>query len=601
MFAFPCPALERCLQLHLDSRDAATISGQLLLAESLDALLVLYDRAIPLLETALWKSALKPAVVDDLQALFAEMEGHIAIAGSDSRHRFWVVVPVADRPQQLRACLLSLVGMLQAFQYGRGQAALSGKLGVVIADDSRVAEHIAENRAIAAEIQQRGLVVKYFGLQQQQALLADLSEDDRQALVNVIGDATPDAFYHKGASVMRNITSLMLHCLAQQDERLLFMFVDSDQKFHACTDPGREVFTTNYFYHIDRIFRRGGVEVLTGKVVGDPPVSPAVMAATLLDDAVAFLGELATLDAAAACSFHQQGAETGDAAYHDMAGLFGFTHSGETFRFQCGLSGAHNHADCLAGFADRLNRFFDGEHPTRMTPYKHTDVEASVLAARTVYTGNYVLSPAALQHFIPFAGLGLRMAGPVLGRLVQAAIGDAFVAANLPMLHTRTVQETGDAEFRAGVDHSAGLVDLSGEFERQFFGDVMLFTVIELVKSGYPAVMPGADTIHDCVCMTQTRLRAEYAANQLRVLDRLASLEALLAASGSWWSVDEDCARARVLLEQFVASMHANFDKHARAFRLIDTAVHCRQRQQAIVAALLAYEADRECWQRVLC
>ena len=160
MFAFPCPALERCLQLHLDSRDAVTISRQLPLAESLDALLVLYDRTIPLLETALWKSALKPALVDDLQALFAEMEGHIAIAGSDSRHRFWVVVPVADRPQQLRACLLSLVGMLQAFQYGRGKAALSGKLGVVIADDSRAAEHIAENRAIAAEIQQLGLVVK---------------------------------------------------------------------------------------------------------------------------------------------------------------------------------------------------------------------------------------------------------------------------------------------------------------------------------------------------------------------------------------------------------------------------------------------------------
>jgi hypothetical protein len=601
MPAFPCPALERCLQLHLDSGDAATISRQLPLVGNLDTLLALYDRAIPLLEAALWQSALKPAVVGDFHALFVEMERHIAEAGVDDRHRFWVVVPVADRPQKLRACLLSLVGMLQAFQYGRGKAALSGRLGVVIADDSRAAEHIAENQAIAAEIQQLGLAVTYFGLQQQQALLADLSEDDRQALAIVIGDFPPDVFYHKGASVMRNITSLMLQRLAQQDQRLLFMFVDSDQKFHACTDPGRDVFTTNYFYHIDRIFRRGGVEVLTGKVVGDPPVSPAVMAATLLDDALAFLGELATLEPAAACSFHQQGADTGDAAYHDMAGLFGFAHSVETFRFQCGLSGAHSHADCLADFADRLNRFFDGEHPTRMTPYKYTDVEASVAAARTVYTGNYVLSPLALQHFIPFAGLGLRMAGPVLGRLVQAAIGEAFVAANLPMLHTRTVQETGDAEFRPGVDHSAERVDLTGEFERQFFGDVMLFTVIELVKSDYPAVMPDADTVQDCVCTTQTRLRAEYAANQSRVLDRLAALETLLAASGAWWSVDEACTRTRVLLERFVASMHTNFDKDARAFRLIDDEVHCRQRQQEIVDALLAYETDRECWQRVLC
>jgi hypothetical protein len=601
MFAFPCPALERCLRLHLHGGDAATISRQLPLAGSLEPLLALYDRAIPLLEAALWKSALKPALVGDLQALFAEMEGHIAVAGIDTRHRFRVVVPVADRPQQLRACLLSLVGMLQAFQYGRGKAALSGRLGVVIADDSRAAEHIAENRVIAAEIQQLGLPVTYFGLQQQQALLADLSEEERQALANVIGNFPPAAFSHKGASVMRNITSLLLQRLAQQDQRLLFMFVDSDQKFHACTDPGRDVFTTNYFYHIDRIFRRGGVAVLTGKVVGDPPVSPAVMAATLLDDALAFLGELATLDAVAPCSFHQQGAEIGDAAYHDMAGLFGFAPSVETFRFQCGLSRAHSHADCLADFAGRLNRFFDGEHPTRMTPYKHTDVEASVAAARTVYTGNYVLSPLALQHFIPFAGLGLRMAGPVLGRLVQAAIGDAFVAANLPMLHTRTLQETGDAEFRPGVDHSAEQVDLTGEFERQFYGDVMLFTVTELVKSDYPAVMPDADTLQDCVCTTQTRLRAEYAANQQRVLDRLALLESLLVASGAWWSVDEACTRTRILLERFIASMHANFDKDARAFRLIDNEAHRRQRQQQIVAALLAYETDRQCWQRVLC
>ena len=600
MPAFTCPALERCLQLHLDAGDAAAISMQLPLANDPDKLLALYDHTIPLLEAGLWKSALNPALVKDLHALFAEMEGHIAAAGNDRRHHFWVVVPVADRPQQLRACLLSLVGMLQAFQYGRGKVALSEKIGVVIADDTRAVEHVTENRAIAAEIEQLGLPVKYFGLQEQQAIVAALTEDDRQVLRNVIGDSPRDTFYHKGASVMRNITSLMLHRLAQQDGPLLFLFVDSDQKFHVCTDPDCDVFTTNYFYHMDRIFRQGNVQVLTGKVVGDPPVSPAVMAATLLDDAVAFVGELATLDASAACSFHQQSAQTEDAAYHDMAGLFGFTHSGEACRFQCGLSGTHDHADCLAVFAGRLNRFFDGEHPTRMTPYKHADVEASVTAARTVYTGNYVLSPAALQYFIPFAGLGLRMAGPVLGRLVQAAIGDAFVAANLPMLHTRTLQEAGGAEFRPGVDHSASLVDLSGEFERQFFGDVMLFTVIELVKAGYPSVMPDADRIRHCVCVTEARLRDEYAANQSRVLERLAALEVLLASPESWWSVDESHARTRALLDRFVASLHANFDEEAPACRLINDAAHCGVRRQAIVDALLAYETDRNGWQQVL-
>jgi hypothetical protein len=227
-------------------------------------------------------------------------------------------------------------------------------------------------------------------------------------------------------------------------------------------------------------------------------------------------------------------------------------------------------------------------------------VQASVTPARTVYTGNYVLSPAALKYFIPFAGLGLRMAGPVLGRLIQAGSGDAFVSANLPLLHRRTVAGTGGAEFRPGVDHSASIVDLSGEFERQFFGDVMLFTVIELVKQGYPELMPAADGIGDCVTTTAAKLREHYAENQARVLARLLELETLLAAPGHWWRDGADYEQTRALLAHFAASLHTNFAGDARPYRLISDEENCRQRRQAIVAALLAYNLDRECWERVL-
>ena len=604
MPAFSCPALARCLQLHLDADVAAGLSAQLLQVDDAADLLPLYHRTIPLMEAALHESGLAPALVAGLHALFVEMEGHIAAAGNDRRHRFVVVVPVADRPQQLRTCLLSLVEMVQAFRYGAGNESgngmLSEKLTVVIADDSCAVEHIAGNRVIAAEIGQLGLTTVYFGLQEQQAVLAELSAADRQALRNVIGDVPHGAFCHKGASIMRNISYLMLHQLAQQDERQLFLFVDSDQQFHSCTDADCEVFTTNYFYHMDRIFRQGKVQVLTGKVVGDPPVSPAVMAGTLLDDVLAFLGEMAGLDAGAACTFHRARTQHEDAAYHDMAKLFGFESSGEAWRFQCPLSGAHDHAACLVEFVRRLDHFFDGEHPTRVTPYRYTDVQASVTAARTVYTGNYVLSPAALEYFIPFAGLGLRMAGPVLGRLVQACSGDAFASANLPMLHRRTVPETGGAEFRPGVDRSASLVDLSGEFERQFFGDVMLFAVIELVKQGYPDVMPPADVVRTCVNVTESRLRAQYAENQTRMLVRLSEFEALLSASGHWWCSGEQHAQSCALLDQFAASLCANFSEESRSCQLLDDAAHRSERRQAIVDALLAYDRDRECWERVL-
>jgi hypothetical protein len=601
---FACPALARCLQLHLDADEAAGLSARLLWINDAAELLPLYHRTIPLMEAALQASGLDAALVADLHALFVEMEGCIAATGNDRRHRLVVVIPVADRPQQLRTCLLSLVGMMQAFRYGADNGAGNGgrshKLTVVIADDSCAAGHIAGNRAIAAEIGQLGLTTVYFGLQEQQAVLAELSAEDRQALHNIIGDAPRDDFCHKGASIMRNISYLMLQKLVQQDERVLFLFADSDQQFHSCTDAGREVFTTNYFYHMDRIFSQGKVQVLTGKVVGDPPVSPAVMAGTLLDDVMTFLGELAGLDAGAACTFHRARVRHEDAAYHDMAKLFGFEPSGEAHRFQCPLTGAHDHAACLAEFARRLDHFFDGEHPTRVTLYRHADVQASVTPARTVYTGNYVLSSAALKYFIPFAGLGLRMAGPVLGRLIQACIGDAFVSANLPMLHRRTVQETGGAEFRPGVDRSASLVDLSGEFERQFFGDVMLFAVIELVKQGYPDVMPAADVVSKCVRMTESALRAQYAENQTRMLARLGEFEVFLSAPGHWWRSDGQYEQTCALLDHFAASLRANFVRDARPYQLIDDAAYSSERQQAIVDALLAYNDDRECWDRAL-
>jgi hypothetical protein len=594
MGAFSCPVLERCFELHPDANAAALIRTRLTGINDLAALLPLYDQVIPLIETSLWASALDPDQVERYHALFAEMEGHIAAVGNDRRHQLIVVVPVADRPLQLRTCLMSLVGAAQAFGFP------PDKLMVVIADDSRTAEHIAENRLIADEIRQRGLEAIYFGQEEQLAELDALTPDERQALQPIIGSAAPGSFYHKGASIMRNITYLMLNRMAQRDTGLLFLFVDSDQEFHANTDASRKVFTSNYFYHIDRIFRQSPVEVLTGKVVGDPPVSPAVMAGTLLEDVLALLAEMAGLGADAPCAFHRDSNSHDDAAYHDMAKLFGFEHSGETHRYPCPLPGVHDHATCLSGLARRLNRFFDGEHPTRVTPYRHVDVQASLTPARTVYTGNYVLSPGALRYFIPFAGLQLRMAGPVLGRLIQTGSGEAFVSANLPLLHRRTVEETGSSEFRPGVDRSAPLVDLSGEYERQFFGDVMLFTVIDLVKQGYPQQLPAVDDIRAQVLATEADMRVHYAETRQRVLTRLGELDGFLSDPDHWWNADDSATEMRVLFEQFTATLHANFGGDARAWRLLEDEVHCETRRAAIVDALLSYREDRQSWERVL-
>jgi len=584
-----CTVLTRCIEQY---PDAGMLREQLQHSQQPADLIPLYDQLIPVIESAMWASGLAPAAVADYHALCTEMESLLA-QGKDTRHTLTIVVPVADRPRHLRSCLQSLAGAVQAFGSNRD------KLVVVIADDSVAASSIQAHRTLASELQGQGINTLYFGLKEQQAELARLPDQDRQAIQHIISLTQPDDFAHKGASTTRNITYLRLHRLAQQDPHALFMFVDSDQEFHANTGAGEHVYTTNYYYHIDRLFSQAPIEVLTGKVVGDPPVSPAVMAATLLDDTLALYRELATLDPAASCSFHGGETSATDAAYHDMAQLFGFSATTGTHRYPCPLQGPHDHAACLSHFATRLQHFFDGEHPTRRTPYQHEDVQASCTPARTVYTGNYVLTPAALRYFIPFASLQLRMAGPVLGRLVQAASGDAFVSANLPLLHQRTEGESGQSEFRPGIDRAGSQADLSGEFERQYFGDVMLFTVIELVKHGYPENTPTIDQLQQTLASTDTRLRAQYAATRERVMAGLTELESVLADTGAWWQTAE-YKDSRERLAGFVANLRVNFDAAAPAWQQITDKAHHARRSAAIVAALASYRTDCAHWARVL-
>jgi hypothetical protein len=592
MVAYACPVLEACLERYAKAGDADDIRYRLSCAATAADMLPLYDRMIPVVEAAMWASDLAPQDVAACQALFGEREAQQAHC-KETRHKLYVVVPVADRPRHLRSCLESLVNAV--FSFGNAL----NRIAVVIADDSCAASSISANQTLARELQQRGLETLYFGREEQQAELARLSDQTREAIRHIIDPLQPADFAHKGASTTRNITYLRLNRLANAEPRALFLFVDSDQEFHANTDAGRRVYTTNYYYHIDRLFSTTPIEVLTGKVVGDPPVSPAVMAGTLLEDVLALLREMATLDPDSACSFHRAPTPDDGAAYHDMAQLFGFKACGEAYRYHCNIEGPHDHAACLSRFSRRLQHFFDGEHPTRVTRYRHVDVQDSWTPARTVYTGNYVLTPATLRYFIPFAGLQLRMAGPVLGRLVQAGSGPAFASANLPLLHKRTEEQTGQSEFRPGIDRAGSEADLSGEFERQYFGDVMLFTVIELVEQGYPDTVLSTATIEAAIAATDARLRAQYAETRARVLARLAELEALLEDPAAWWNTAA-AADTRARFAAFIASLHTNFDQDAPAWQLISDPAHHAQRCADMLAALASYRMDCHQWRHVL-
>ncbi len=304
--------------------------------------------------------------------------------------------------------------------------------------------------------------------------------------------------------------------------------------------------------------------------MGDPPVSPAVMAGNFLDDINVFLSELSTIEPESDCSFHQHAQiNADDAAYHDMADLFGFKTKTNPYQYECPLSKKHTHSDCLMHLSEHINCFFDGEHPTRKSYYEYMAIQESIQPARTIYTGNYVFNPQGLYFFIPFSHLKLRMAGPTLGRLIKATIGERFISANLPMLHKRTIDTSKQAEFRAGIKHQQKTVDISHEFVRQFYGDVMLFSIQELTQLHYPDKPLNSKTVRNIVLSTYKSIRDKYQSKHLTTVIKINTLEKLLEDKGNWWSSNSEF---KAHMQIFIDNMQLNFGEYASAYEKIDKA-----------------------------
>jgi hypothetical protein len=557
------------------------------------------------LELALPAQGYSDAALAEYQDACRRYEALIAEQGGDGRHRFLVVIPTADRPRQLRECLASLLELCRLYGYGGRDGNRWRKVAAMIADDSKHAASIQRHRELAAEFSALGLATEYFGLQEQIAVLDRVPGELRERLANVLGRPDREAFHHKGHSVMRNILYLHLHARYAGDALQLFHFADSDQEFRVKVggnDGDRDVYALDYFRHLDRHFRDQDIELLTGKVVGDPPVSPAVMAGNFLADVQAFLRQAGALAPEAPCPFHDHALRHGDAAaYHDMAGLFGFTHDPDAYRYRCALPGRHALAACVDDFTRRLARFFDGEHPTRITYFDMDDAlyrdGDPVRQARTVYTGNYVIRAAALRRFVPFAPLRLRMSGPTFGRLLQEEIGACFVSANLPMLHKRTEPETGASEFRPGVIRDAQRIDLSNEFERQFFGDVMLFSIEKLAALGYPVQAVEEGVISDVLSETAGRMAGLYREKHAQILDGIDAVQALRDDLGRRF---DGLREAWSRLDDFLANLRHNFGPQAAGYRLIADPAHRQRRHAQLLVAIVDYRADRAAWEAAL-
>lgn len=562
---------------------------------------------------SLHEAGFNESLLESYQAAFRQLEQLIAAQGNNDRHHFVIVIPVADRPQHLKACLDSLLYLCRAFAYGGQRNGMHQKISVVIADDTRDPDNIARNQEIARHFTQQGIATRHFGLSEQLALIDSLSEAKKAHLSRVLGSAKRDAFSHKGQAITRNIAYLQLsqllapsHLKGEGDnhEKILFYTIDSDQEFKvkvSTAQGDRDVYAVNFFYHLDKIFTRTDALVLTGKVVGDPPVSPAVMAGNFLEDVIGFLQEMAKSGLQRPCQHHQTSSHReGEASYHDMADLFGFKPASEAYAYRCTLTGEHTDADCFAHFASRLNSFFYGEHPTRISYYLHAALFQTIRPARTVYAGNYIFRPEGLKYFIPFASMRLRMSGPTLGRLIKSEIKERFVSANLPMLHKRTVEGTGQSEFRPGINSEASIIELCDEFERQFYGDVMLFSVERLTARGFPLQDIPDEVIAETLQAVHAEMHQKYTAKHQAIVEKLGQLQSLLYDPANWWNQSGQHAAAVGNFQAFAGNIAHNFGADSPCYHLINSAPNWEKWQAKLLEAIIRYPEDSRAWREAL-
>ena len=556
------------------------------------------------------------ALLDLAGQLLAERE--FQLAGQDPRldlrHEFVVVIPVADRPEMLEDCLESLHAHCRRFGYGglerRGPDRVLRKVRAVVADDSRDPACRARHAETARRFTGRGLRTDYFGLEEQGALIASYRRAEQVWLRPLVGRRGADGLAppHKGASTTRNLALLRLQreIPPERADRTLIWFVDSDEAFVLRLDTPSgpvEKPALSYFHVLDHLFSSGKIDVLTGRVVGDPPVAPAIMSHTLLADVLAFTEAVAAGKPDGPCPFHRTERREGDRAalYHDLIELFGYRRPEASTPFHCARQDPHSLAETARAFARDLPAFFHGRHPTREVLFDRSDPPDRPAPARTVYTGNYVLRASLPDLFIPFAHLNLRMAGPTLGRLLRARLGDRFVTLNLPLLHRRTLRGETRSEFRHGLSTSDGAVDISDQMFRQFWGDCLLFSVEGLTREGFPDRPAGPDRIDRVVEETVLRLARGYAEARRGIREKLARLRARLCDPSAWWNRGEGAAGGfRRSMEGFAESLAANFGPGAPGVRRLEASIADRVLAGRLKEAIAAYAEDRRTWSRAL-
>jgi hypothetical protein len=304
-----------------------------------------------------------------------------------------------------------------------------------------------------------------------------------------------------------------------------------------------------------------------------------------------------------------------------MGQLFGYENTHRTFDYCCPLQNStdshiekesatknnvsHNHIDCLKNFSQRLNYFFFGEHLTRKTYFNFDNQPFThIIPARTIYPGNYIATFKGLKYSIPFGQLRLRMSGPTTGRLIQSELKDKFFSSHLPMLHTRTVKSNTQSdsnlvfknEFRPGVESSTHKIDLTDEFERQFFGDLMLFTVARLSKENITCDQYNQQNLTETFAIIEKELLDLYNKKHQVVQQKSSLLSHLVKDQNQWWNQSNEIAQSMTEIQHFINNINFNFDTKSDVYQHIQSSHYRQNKIQLMIESLLTYRSDRDAW-----
>jgi hypothetical protein len=283
-----------------------------------------------------------------------------------------------------------------------------------------------------------------------------------------------------------------------------------------------------------------------------------------------------------------------------MVKLFGYNSPPHPKKYHCNLPGDHRVQDCLEDFSKKTLGFFHGLHPTRTQFYLHRDNFTDMESARTVYTGNYIIKAAGLRHFIPFANLKLRMAGPALGRILRKRLNKGFVSANLPLLHKRTIEASGCNEFRSGITAEKNSIDLSCEFNRQFWGDVMLFSIDKLADLGYPDKRLGLSVITEIAYDIQNKLCDLYKERQTEIVEKTRKIEGYLSREKFWWNIQPESERSVNKIKLFCSQVENNFGVNSPSLKKISGQIKEGSYITMIINAIHSFYETDIAWNELL-